>query len=60
MRNSLVVAGLMLTAAVVTAARADNFAGAPVDTIVVTADRTPQPLDRVGSAVTVVDRRQYR
>lgn len=33
---------------------ADATVGAPVDTITVTAYRTPQPLDRVGSAVTIV------
>ena len=30
----------------------------PLETVVVTASRIPQPIDRVGSSVTVVDREQ--
>ncbi len=52
MRSQLVIAGLMAP----TVALAAPIAGAPVDTITVTAYRTPQPLDRSGSAISIVDR----
>lgn len=52
MRRQFIVAGLFAPVA----AFAASLAEAPVETIIVTAYRTPQALDRVGSAVSIVSR----
>ena len=44
--------------AVLLALPARSADDAPLETVVVTASRIPQPIDRVGSSVTVVDREQ--
>ncbi len=54
MRAPLFALGIMFPAAAVVPAPADTA----IEAVVVTASRTPQPLDRVGSAVTVIDRRE--
>lgn len=58
MRSGLLVTGLMLPVSALATAPSDTFVGPSIETIVVTATRTPQPLDRVGSAVTVISRRE--
>lgn len=58
MRTCLAWTGLLLSAPVMLTHAADVPGSRPDDTIIVTATALPQPLDRIGSAVSVVTREE--